>query len=191
MITALKSPVPQATVRAGHEQVSGIVRDIIADVRDRGDEAVREYSAKFDNWTPETFLLDAAAIDRIVAGVPAQVVDDIETVQGNVRRFAQAQRDSMTDFEIETAPGVHLGQRHIPITATGAYVPGGRYPLTASAHMTIVTAKVAGVPRVAACTPPIRGEIPAATIAAMSMAGADEIYLLGGVQAVVALALGT
>ncbi len=152
---------------------------------------MREYSTKFDNWTPDSFLLDAAAIERIMSGVPQQVIDDIATVQANVRRFGQAQRDSMTDFEIETEPGVHLGQRHIPITATGAYVPGGRYPLTASAHMTIVTAKVAGVPRVAACTPPIRGEIPAATISAMAMAGADEIYLLGGVQAVVALALGT
>jgi len=191
MPTVLKSFVPQATVRAGQEQVSTIVRDIISDVRNRGDAAVRDYSAKFDNWSPETFLLDAAAIERIMSGVPAQVIADIETVQANVRRFAEAQRASMTEFEIETAPGVHLGQRHIPITATGAYVPGGRYPLTASAHMTIVTAKVAGVPRVAACTPPIRGEIPAATIAAMAMAGADEIYLLGGVQAVVALALGT
>ena len=113
------------------------------------------------------------------------------TVQANVRRFAQAQRDSLVDFEVETAPGVHLGQKHLPVAAAGAYVPGGRYPLTASAHMTIVTAKVAGVPRVAACTPPIRGEIPAATVAAMHLAGADEIYLLGGVQAVAPLALGT
>lgn len=191
MINVLKAAVPVATVAAGREQVSETVRSVIADIRTRGDAAVREYSERFDRWSPESFLLDAAAIERIVAGVPQQVIDDIATVQANVRRFAQLQRDSMTEFEVETAPGVHLGQKHIPITATGAYVPGGRYPLTASAHMTIVTAKVAGVARVAACTPPIRGEIPAATVAAMSMAGADEIYLLGGIQAVVALALGT
>ena len=191
MITSLKSAVPTATVAAGHEQVAEVVRGIIADVRARGDAAVRKCSERFDAWTPDSFLLDAAAVERIVSGVPQQVLDDIGTVQGNVRRFAQAQRDSLTNFEMETSPGVHLGQKHIPITAVGAYVPGGRYPLTASAHMTIVTAKVAGVPRVAACTPPIRGEIPAATIAAMFMAGADEIYLLGGVQAVVALAVGT
>jgi len=187
----LKSAISTESVAASNEQVSEIVRNIIGDVRRRGDAAVREYSERFDHWAPESFLLDAAAIDRIVGSAPRQVIDDIVAVQANVRRFAQAQRESLLDIEIETVPGVHLGQKHIPITATGAYVPGGRYPLTASAHMTIVTAKVAGVPRVAACTPPIRGEVPVATIAAMQLAGADEIYLLGGVQAVVALALGT
>lgn len=191
MITHLKATRAAATRAAGDDQVSATVRGIIAAVRDRGDAAVRECSERFDQWSPESFLLDAAAIDRIVGGVPAEVIEDIETVQANVRRFAQVQRDTLVDVEIETAPGIRLGQKHIPITATGAYVPGGRYPLTASAHMTIVTAKVAGVSRVAACTPPIRGEIPAATVAAMHLAGADEIYLLGGVQAVAALALGT
>jgi sulfopropanediol 3-dehydrogenase len=191
VLTVLKSAVPTESVAAANEQVSEIVRNIIGDVRRRGDVAVREYSERFDHWAPQSFLLDAASIERIVGSAPRQVIDDIVAVQANVRRFAQAQRESMLDIEIETAPGVHLGQKHIPITATGAYVPGGRYPLTASAHMTIVTAKVAGVPRVAACTPPIRGEVPVATIAAMHLAGADEIYLLGGVQAVVALALGT
>jgi sulfopropanediol 3-dehydrogenase len=191
MITVLKSAMSTGAVAAAHEEVSEVVRNIIADVRGRGDAAVREYSERFDRWAPESFLLDSATVDRIVGSAPRQVIDDIVAVQGNVRRFAQAQRDSMLDIEIETLPGVHLGQKHIPITATGAYVPGGRYPLTASAHMTIVTAKVAGVPRVAACTPPIRGEVPVATVAAMHLAGADEIYLLGGVQAVVALALGT
>jgi len=191
VLTVLKSAVPTESVAAANEQVSEIVRNIIGDVRRRGDVAVREYSERFDHWAPPSFLLDAASIERIVGSAPRQVIDDIVAVQANVRRFAQAQRESLSDIEIETAPGVHLGQKHIPITATGAYVPGGRYPLTASAHMTIVTAKVAGVPRVAACTPPIRGEVPVATIAAMHLAGADEIYLLGGVQAVVALALGT
>jgi sulfopropanediol 3-dehydrogenase len=191
VLTVLKSAVPTESVAAANEQVSEIVRNIIGDVRRRGDVAVREYSERFDHWAPQSFLLDAASIERIVGSAPRQVIDDIVAVQANVRRFAQAQRESLSDIEIETAPGVHLGQKHIPITATGAYVPGGRYPLTASAHMTIVTAKVAAVPRVAACTPPIRGEVPVATIAAMHLAGADEIYLLGGVQAVVALALGT
>jgi len=191
VLTVLKSAVPTESVAAANEQVSEIVRNIIGDVRRRGDVAVREYSERFDHWAPQSFLLDAASIERIVGSAPRPVIDDIVAVQANVRRFAQAQRESLLDIEIETAPGVHLGQKHIPITATGAYVPGGRYPLTASAHMTIVTAKVAGVPRVAACTPPIRGEVPVATIAAMHLAGADEIYLLGGVQAVVALALGT
>ena len=191
MLIQLKSPSGPSSGSAGREGVADTVRGIIDDVRQRGDAAVRENSERFDRWSPDSFLLDAEGIDRIVGTVPADVLDDIRTVQHNVRRFAEVQRDSLADVEVETAPGVVLGQRHIPIRSAGAYVPGGRYPLTASAHMTIVTAKVAGVDRVAACTPPIRGEIPAATIAAMHLAGADEIYLLGGVQAVAALALGT
>ena len=126
-----------------------------------------------------------------MATLPQQVIDDIVFVQTQVRRFAQAQRDSLTDVEIETLPGVRLGHRHVPVGSAGAYIPGGKYPLTASAHMTIITAKVAGVPRVVACTPPIKGEIPAATVAAMHLAGADEIWILGGVQAVASMALGT
>ncbi|GGM04989.1 histidinol dehydrogenase [Nakamurella endophytica] len=189
--TTLKSAVPAAGVLSAREAVAGTVRDIIADIRQRGDAAVREYSDRFDRWSPEQFRLDAGQVADIVATVPEQTLQDIVTVQDNVRTFARRQRESLTDFEVETQPGVHLGQRNIPIGASGAYIPGGRYPLTASAHMTIVTAKVAGVERVAACTPPIRGVVPAATIAAMSLAGADEIYVLGGVQAVVALALGT
>lgn len=187
----LKSPVPAAQVTAARADVADRVRAILDDIRERGDEAVRQYSEKFDNWSPDSFRLSAGEIERIVAGVPETVLDDIRFVQQQVRTFAQAQRDSLLDVEIETLPGVRLGHRHVPVSAAGAYVPGGRYPLTASAHMTIVTAKVAGVPRVAACTPPIRGEIPAATVAAMHLAGADEIYLLGGVQAVAALAVGT
>jgi len=191
MISRLKTIDSTRRVEARHEEVATTVARIITAVRERGDAAVREYSERFDHWSPDSLRLDVNAVERIMAGVHPTVLDDIVTVQANVRRFAQAQRDSLVDFEFETAPGVQLGQKHLPISATGAYVPGGRYPLTASAHMTIVTAKVAGVPRVAACTPPIRGEIPAATVAAMHLAGADEIYLLGGVQAVVALALGT
>ena len=173
------------------QSTSEIVAGIIADIRQRGDVAVREYSEKFDNWSPPSFLLSPEEIERIIASVPRQVIEDIAVVQSNVRAFAQAQRDSMLDIEVETLPGVFLGHKNVPVASSGAYVPGGRYPLVASAHMTIVTAKVAGVDRVTACTPPIRGEIPAATIAAMHMAGADEIFLLGGVQAVTALAVGT
>jgi sulfopropanediol 3-dehydrogenase len=175
----------------GDPAVRDVVSGIIADVRARGDEAVREHSARLDNWSPESFRLSGEDIERIISAVPQQVLDDIDFVQAQVRNFAQRQRESLTDFEIETLPGVFLGQRNIPVDAVGTYVPGGRYPLTASAHMTIVTAKVAGVRRVAACTPPIRGEVPAATVAAMARAGADEIYLLGGVQAIAGLAVGT
>ena len=191
MSEVLKKPVAAESVRRDRTEVGEKVTSILDDIRRGGDAAVRKWSQTFDNWSPESFLLSQSKIEEIIAGVPAQVIEDIEFVQRQVRTFAQHQRDSLTDFEVETLPGVHLGQRHIPINRVGAYVPGGRYPLTASAHMTIVTAKVAGVPSVAACTPPIRGEIPAATVAAMHLAGADEIYLLGGVQAIGALACGT
>ncbi|HET9173095.1 MAG TPA: histidinol dehydrogenase [Actinospica sp.] len=187
----LKEAVPAAQVAKDLAGVRTVVESVIADIRENGDAAVRAYSAKFDNWSPESFRLTEEQIARIVAEVPDQVIEDITFVQAQVRRFAEAQLAAMREIEIETLPGVFLGHKHVPVAAAGAYVPGGRYPLTASAHMTIVTAKVAGVERVAACTPPIRGEIPKATVAAMHLAGADEIYLLGGVQAVTALSLGT
>ena len=176
---------------AAPAEVRKAVEQVIEDVRNRGHEAVRAYSERFDGWSPERFALDAEEIERIVARVPQEIRADIATVQRNVADFARRQLESLTEFEIETSPGVLLGQRNKPIGAVGAYVPGGRYPLVASAHMTIVTAKVAGVPRVAACTPPNKGEVPEVTIAAMAMAGADEIHLLGGIQAVAAMALGT
>ncbi|NDU74919.1 histidinol dehydrogenase [Actinomadura sp. DSM 109109] len=191
MITFLKEAVASEQIAADNGRVAQTVREILDAVRTGGDAAVREYSARFDRWTPASFRLSPGEIDEIVARVPRQVIEDIEWVQAQVRAFAERQRASISDFEVETLPGVRLGQRNLPIRAVGAYVPGGRYPLTASAHMTIVTAKVAGVPRVAACTPPIRGEVPAATVAAMHLAGADEIHLLGGVQAMAALAIGT
>jgi sulfopropanediol 3-dehydrogenase len=191
MPTILKPAARADTAAASATAVREAVAAIIADVRARGDVAVRECSERFDRWSPVQFRLTPDEIERIVAGVPAQVRDDIMTAQANIRAFAQAQRDSLLDFEVETMPGVFLGQRNIPVAAAGAYVPGGRYPLVASAHMTVVTAKVAGVERIVACTPPIAGEIPAATVAAMHFAGADEIYLLGGVQAVAAMAIGT
>jgi sulfopropanediol 3-dehydrogenase len=167
------------------------VRSIIGDIRENGDVAVRRYAEQFDNWSPASYRLSDDEIEKIIGTLAPQVITDIEFVQAQVRRFAQAQRDSLVDIEVETLPGVLLGQKHVPVRAAGAYIPGGKYPLTASAHMTIITAKVAGVPRVVACTPPIRGEIPAATVAAMKLAGADEIYIFGGVQAVAAMAVGT
>ncbi|MFE9093540.1 histidinol dehydrogenase [Streptomyces sp. NPDC007264] len=187
----IKGATSPGGARATDDRVRETVAGVISDIRARGDEAVRAYSEKFDNWSPASFRLTADEIHRIMSGVPDTTLDDIRTVQSNVREFARAQRESIGDFELETMPGVFLGQRNIPVSAAGAYVPGGRYPLVASAHMTIVTAKVAGVERTVACTPPIKGEIPAATVAAMSLAGADEIYLLGGVQAVAAMAVGT
>jgi sulfopropanediol 3-dehydrogenase len=172
-------------------EVTETVTRIVADVAERGDAAVREWSARLDGWESESLRLDEDEIRRLVESVPRLVLDDIRLAQAQVRRFADAQRKTIGELEIETLPGVTLGHRVIPIANAGSYVPGGRYAMVASAHMSIVTAKVAGVERVAACTPPLGGELPAATIAAMHLAGADEIYCLGGVQAIAALALGT
>ncbi|MGW5446384.1 histidinol dehydrogenase [Streptomyces asiaticus] len=192
MVLTLKAAAAaKNTPGSSSPEVTDAVAGIISDIRSRGDAAVREYSARFDRWEPESFRLSAEEIEEIVARVPEQVLEDIRFVQQQVRTFAERQLASLSEFEMETLPGVSLGQKHIPVAAAGAYVPGGRYPLLASAHMTIVTAKTAGVPRVVACTPPIRGEVPDATIAAMHLAGADEIHLLGGVQAITAMALGT
>lgn len=187
----LKSAPSKSFTDTAQSDVAERVTAIIADVRSHGDAAVRKYSETFDRWSPESFRLDDARIEEIMATLDPQVIDDIIFVQEQVRTFAQAQRDTLIDIEVETLPGVFLGQKHVPVQSAGAYIPGGKYPLTASAHMTIITAKVAGVSRVVACTPPIRGEIPAATIAAMKLAGADEIYVIGGVQAVSAMAVGT
>ena len=191
MHTVIKAAPATTVTQTPDNDIAETVARVIADVRADGDSAVRAYSQKFDGWSPRSFRLSDEEIAVIVAGVPQQVIDDIREVQRNVRAFAQLQRESLVDFEAESAPGIFLGQRSIPVSAAGAYVPGGRFPLLASAHMTVVTAKVAGVERVISCTPPIRGEVPAATVAAMSMAGADEIYLLGGVQAMAAMAIGT
>lgn len=188
MAQELKSATGTAP-RRSDAGVAERVRAIVDDVRTRGDAAVREHADRFDGRAPER--LTPERVDELVASLPQQVVDDIRFVQDQVRNFARVQRESLHDVEVETLPGVALGHRHVPVGSAGAYVPGGRYPLTASAHMTIVTAKAAGVPHVVACTPPIRGEVPAATVAAMALAGADEIHVLGGVQAVAAMALGT
>ncbi len=188
----LKSPAVQTNAaEASSPQVRQVVEDALRDIRSRGDAAVRDLSNKFDNWSPESFKLSREQIEAAIAQLPAQTIADIRTAQANVQRFAQLQRASITDFESEVQPGITLGQKNIPINSVGAYIPGGRYPLLASAHMIITTAKVAGVKRVIACTPPNRGEIPYASVAAAHFAGADEIYLLGGVQAVGAMAIGT
>src|SRR6202163_3183954 len=167
------------------------VEGIIADVRARGDAAVRELSERFDQWAPKSFRLSAAEIRELVPQVSPQTIADIEFAQHQIRNFAEIQRASMKDVEVETLPGVVLGHRHIPIGQVGCYVPGGRYPMVASAHMSIVTARVAGVGHITACTPPNQGGPHPETIAAMHLGGADEIYVLGGVQAVAAMALGT
>ena len=183
-----------ATAKGAHGadlELTERVQTLLADIETRGEVAVREMSANFDNWEPEQFRLTGEEIETIVAGVDPATVADIRFAQTQIRTFAQAQLDSLSDIEVETLPGVILGHKNIPVSAVGAYVPGGRYPMVASAHMSVLTAKVAGVPRVAACTPPINGAVPAETVTAMHLAGADEIYLLGGVQAVASLALGT
>ena len=172
-------------------KVRQTVEDIIKDVEVRGDEAVRTYSKKFDNWDPSHFRLSQAEIEKARKALSAREIEDITFAQKQVRNFAQIQRDSMKDVEVETYPGVILGHKHIPVNAVGCYIPGGKYPLLASAHMSVLTAKVAGVKRVISTAPPFQGVPHPAIVTAMSMAGADEIYVLGGVQAVVAMAVGT
>lgn len=173
------------------EQVRSTVQGIIADIAARGDAAVRAYSERFDQWSPASFRLSDDEIAACVASLSARELADIRFAQTQIRNFAQAQRNSMKDVEVETLPGVVLGHKHLPVASVGCYVPGGKYPLVASAHMGVLTAKVAGVPRVIACAPPFNGKPSAAVVAAMHLAGADEIYCMGGVQAVAAMALGT
>ena len=187
----LKTSIPAAQVEAANRQVQETVAKLIADVKMRGDAAVRELSAKFDTWSPANFRLSQAEIDSLVASVSRQTTEDIQFAQTQIRNFAQAQKAALKDIEVETLPGVRLGHRNIPVDSVGCYIPGGRYPMVASSHMTIVTAKVAGVRRVVACTPPTGGKPHPETVAAMALAGADEIYILGGVQAIAAMALGT
>jgi len=190
-VTWLKRGIDADAADEADAKVRGTVEGILADVRKRGDAAVRELSEKFDKWTPASFRLSKADIDALMATLPAQTIDDIKFAQAQVRNFAQVQKAALRDVEVETMPGVVLGHRNIPVQSVGCYVPGGRYPMVASAHMSVVTAKVAGVPRVIACTPPNQGGPHAATIAAMHLAGADEIYCLGGIQAVAAMGIGT
>ncbi|MER2170722.1 MAG: histidinol dehydrogenase [Psychrobacillus psychrodurans] len=191
MAKVFKQGKSQEEINQNDMQVSATVSQTIKKIEGEGDSAVRELSRKFDNWSPENFRLSNQQIIEIVNSVPKQTIEDIKFAQNNVRRFAEEQRKSMLDIEVETLPGVILGHKNIPVGSVGCYIPGGRYPMVASAHMSVLTAKVAGVNRVIACTPPIRGEIPSATVAAMHLAGADEIYILGGIQAMAAMAVGT
>jgi sulfopropanediol 3-dehydrogenase len=178
-------------IKAADAKVRETVEAILAQVEERKDAAIREFSEKFDKWSPQDFRLSAQEIERAISQVRQRDLEDIKFAQAQVRNFAQKQRDSMRDLEVETLPGVVLGHRHIPVNAIGCYVPGGRYPMVASAHMSIVTAKVAGVKRIIACAPPFKGGPHPAIVAAMHFGGADDIYVLGGVQAVAAMALGT
>jgi len=187
----LKRGMDASAIKAADAKVRETVESILADIETRKDQAVKDLSQKFDNWAPADFKLSPADIERAIAQVKTRDLDDIRFAQAQVRNFAQKQRDSMKDIEVETLPGVVLGHRHIPVNSIGCYVPGGRYPMVASAHMSIVTAKVAGVKRIIACAPPFKGGPHPAIVAAMHFGGADDIYVLGGVQAVAAMALGT
>jgi sulfopropanediol 3-dehydrogenase len=178
-------------IKAADAKVRETVESILAQVDERKDAAIRELSEKFDKWSPKDFHLSPSEVERAIAQVPKRDIEDIKFAQAQVRNFAQKQRDTMLDLEVETLPGVVLGHRHIPVNSIGCYVPGGRYPMVASAHMSIVTAKVAGVKRIIACAPPFKGGPHPAIVAAMHFGGADDIYVLGGVQAVAAMALGT
>ena len=187
----LKRGMDASAIEAADAKVRQTVEGILDDVKKRGNAAIRELSEKFDKWSPASFKLTPQEIDRAIAQVPKRDLDDIKFAQAQVRNFARKQRDSMQDVEVETLPGVVLGHRHIPVNTIGCYVPGGRYPMVASAHMSIVTARVAGVKRIIACAPPYKGGPHPAIVAAMHFGGADEIFVLGGVQAVAAMALGT
>ena len=191
MAKHLKQRIGEAEAKEYDAQVRRTVEGILEEIETRGDAAIRELSEKFDKWSPASFRLSDADIAALVASVPADTIDDIKFAQTQVRNFARIQRDALKDVEVETLPGVRLGHKNIPVNSVGCYVPGGRYPMVASAHMSVVTAKVAGVKRVIACTPPTDGKPHPETIAAMHLGGADEIYLLGGIQAVGAMAIGT
>lgn len=183
-----KSAIDRA---ADDAKVRTEVEEILADIERRGDAAVRDLSAMFDSYSPESFRLTLDQIENLMGELSQRELADIRFAQEQVRNFAQAQRDSMQDIEVETMPGVLLGHRNIPVQSVGCYVPGGKFPMVASAHMSVATASVAGVPRIVACTPPFRGRPNAAVIAAMHLGGAHEIYVLGGIQAVGAMAIGT
>src|SRR5712672_3540331 len=191
MARYLKRGMDASAIKAADAKVRATVEEILAEIDARKDAAVRDLSQKFDSWSPQDFHLTPAEIERAIRQVAKRDLDDIKFAQAQVRNFAQKQKDTMRDLEVETLPGVILGHRHIPVASIGCYVPGGRYPMVASAHMSIVTAKVAGVKRIAACAPPFRGGPHPAIVAAMHFGGADEIFVLGGVQAVAAMGLGT
>ncbi|MDP6204402.1 MAG: histidinol dehydrogenase [SAR324 cluster bacterium] len=187
----LKQAISKQDKDEAQQQVRETVEKLLADIETRGDTAVRDLSKRFDNWEPEKFKLSEEQIQDCINRLDTRTLDDIRFAQDQIRNFAQLQRDSMKDVEEETLPGVILGHRHIPMNRVGSYVPGGKFPMVASAHMSVVTAKVAGVKEIITCAPPYQGKPADAIVAAQSMGGADAIYVIGGVQAVAAMALGT
>ena len=191
MAEYLKNSKPEAEKAAEDAKVRSIVESTLAEIERGGDKAVRALSEKFDGYRPEKFRLTLGEIEALIGELSAEEIADIKFAQEQVRNFAQAQRDSMLDIEVETLPGVILGHKNIPVQSVGCYVPGGKFPMVASAHMSVATASVAGVPRIIACTPPFKGRPNPAVIAAMHFGGAHEIYVLGGIQAVGAMAIGT
>ncbi|HEY5623593.1 MAG TPA: histidinol dehydrogenase [Gammaproteobacteria bacterium] len=191
MAKYLKTGMSGEEIADRDKKVRHAVEEILADVASRGDEALRDYSERFDQWSPESFRLSEQQIAACYEELSERVIDDIKFAQAQIRNFAKAQKDALKDVEVETLPGVVLGHKNLPVNSVGCYVPGGKYPMVASAHMSVVTAKVAGVKRVIASAPPYEGRISAAIVVAMDLGGADEIYCLGGVQAVAAMALGT
>ncbi|MDE0851415.1 histidinol dehydrogenase, partial [Yoonia sp.] len=190
-IRYLKTGKPEAERQEDDAKVRGVVEATLKDIEVRGDAAIRDLSAKFDNYSPPSFRLSQSEIDAAMSKVGQRDMDDIKYAQVQIRRFAEAQRASMTDIEIETQPGIVLGHKNIPVQSVGCYVPGGKFPMVASAHMSVLTAAVAKVPRIVASAPPQNGEPHPAIVAAMHMGGAHEIYVLGGMQAVGAMAIGT
>ena len=191
MVRHLKGGQSAAAKAANSLQVRQTVEAILDDIATHGETAMRRYSEKFDNWSPPSFRLSESQIDDCLGTLPGQVLADIRFAQAQIRNFALVQRDALRDVEVETLPGVVLGHKNIPVNSVGCYVPGGRYPMVASAHMSVVTAKAAGVQRIIAAAPPFEGAPHPAIVAAMHLGGADEIYAIGGVQAVAAMALGT
>ena len=190
-ITYLKRGKPETQRAEDDAKVRATVETVLADIAARGDAAVRELSEKFDRYDPPSFRLSPSEIEAAMQKVSTRDMEDIRFAQTQIRRFAEAQRASMQDVEVETLPGVILGHRNIPVQSVGCYVPGGKFPMVASAHMSVLTAAVAGVPRIIASAPPVKGEPHPAIVAAMHMGGAHEIYVLGGMQAVGAMAIGT
>jgi sulfopropanediol 3-dehydrogenase len=180
-----------SAIKAADAKVRETVESILAEIETGKDAAVRALSQKFDNWSPPSFKLTPQEVERAIGQVRKRDLDDIKFAQAQVRNFAQKQKETLRDLEVETLPGVVLGHKNIPVNSIGCYVPGGRYPMVASAHMSIVTARVAGVKHIVACAPPFHGGPHPAIVAAMHFGGADEIFVLGGVQAVAAMALGT
>ena len=191
MLKYIKESKPDSIISEDRQSIEDTVRSILSDIRKNGHTAVQNYSEKFDKWRPESFKLSKKDIEDSISQLNNSEIEDIKFAQSQIRNFALKQLATMNELEVETLPGVFLGHKHIPIENVGCYIPGGRYPMVASAHMSILTAKVAGVKRVIACAPPHNGGAHPATISAMHFAGADEIYLIGGVQAIGAMGIGT